>query len=226
MKGGLIYYFLLVDSNDGVHHLSRLNHLTGVYRHGLSELSRLHSLDREQKEHIARLNSTVASYKDCEDNGLPNSYSELMRRFNTMFTERQDGVTEPKFMKECREKQALEAKLSAAVERNARLEKKRLELQRVRRIARHQHMRLKACYDDGDDEEGYKSWSSTDDYRLDLNGTNSYYAKNGVPIELQQSPDSSPRGGAAASGDATMTMHSVSGLPGFAWNSRRGGAAW
>jgi hypothetical protein len=122
-------------------------------------------------------------------------------------------------VEERRERQALEVKLSAALERNARLEKKRLELIRVRRIARHQHMRLKLYYEDGvdDDDEGYKSWSSTEEFRRDPGGTNSYYAKNGVPIELQPSPDSSPRGDTTT----TTTLHSVGGLPGFAWNSQR-----
>ena len=187
-----------------------------MYRHGLSKLETLYSSDKAHKATISKLQSTIASYQDTEDNGSPNKFSELQHRFNAMMTKRPDGIKEPIYMQERREKQELEVKLSVALERNAVLEKKRLELIKVRRIARHQHMRLKSYYDDGvddEDDEGYKSWSSTEEFRRDPGGTNSYYAKHGVPIELQASPDSSPRG--------DTTLHSVGGLPGFAWNSQR-----
>ena len=207
----LLWCFLIIL----IYPVPRLSHLAGIYRTGLADIQRLRASERQQNETISTLQSTINQYKDTEDNGLPNSYSDLRDRFSAMFTRRPDGAMEPTYMVERREKEVLEMKLSRALERNTRLEKKHLDLNRVRRIARHQHMRLKAYYEDDEDDEGYHSWSSTEEYRRDPGGTNSYYAKNGVPIELQPSPSTSPRGG-----DTTM-MHSVGGLPGFAWNAQR-----
>ena len=206
------FYFLWLLCRTECYFFPRLKYLTDLYHCGLNDIDKLRSSNKEQTAVISNLQDIITQYKDTEDSGLPNRYSELKQRLDMMFLTRPDGVTEPIYMAERREKNALEVRLSMALERNSSLEKKRMELKKVRRIARHQHMRLKAHYEDG--EDGYESWSSTEEFRRDPGGTNSYYASNGVPIELQQSPNSSPRG------DTTM-MHSVGGLPGFAWNAQR-----